>query len=101
MNRDRLFEEVILKSWWAILFFLLCFFAFDQAMRRRNTEEEKLQSQFEGLKQDRKEALALAEELQRQIGSQNDREWIEMTLMRCLGLVPEGQIKVHFSGTTH
>lgn len=95
-NRSRLFEEVILKSWWTILFILLCFFAYDQTIKRRNREELKLRVKFEELSQNKKEALALQEELKGQIASQGDEDWIEMTLMRCMGLVPEGQKKVHF-----
>ncbi len=72
------------------------FFAYDRAIAHRNREEGKLRRKFEYLMQEEKKDLAHQAELKRQIASQNDEAWIEMTLMRCLGLVPEGQTKVHF-----
>ena len=37
------------------------------------------------------------EDLKLQINSQKDPAWIELTLMKGLGLVPEGQLKVYFT----
>jgi cbb3-type cytochrome oxidase subunit 3 len=95
-KRSRLFEELVLKSWWTILFFLICFFAYDQAAKRRVREEEKLRDKLEQLLLAKEEALAIQEEFKRDIRSQSDERWIELLLMQKLGLVPEGQIKVHF-----
>jgi hypothetical protein len=36
------------------------------------------------------------DELALQIASQNDPVWVELVLLRELGVVPEGYIKVHF-----
>ncbi len=93
---SRLFEELIVKSWWTILFFLLCFFAYDQAARSVNREEKRLQQKYQQIAQAKEEASTLQEELKRQIASQKDQAWIELVLMQKLGLVPEGQTKVHF-----
>lgn len=95
-KRSRLFEELVLKSWWTILFFLICFCAYDQAAKSREREEEKLRTKYHQLTQAKGEALVLQEELKREIASQTDESWIELVLMRKLGLVPEGQTKVHF-----
>lgn len=46
------------------------------------------------------EARLLQEDLLREIASQNDPSWIELVLMDKLGLVPEGQTKVHFIPTS-
>lgn len=40
--------------------------------------------------------LATQEELILKIASQSDPAWIEMILMRDLGVIPEGWLKVHF-----
>lgn len=96
MKRSKLFEELILKSWWAILFFLICFFAYDQAVKRRVREENKLRKKFNELTCAYENALSVREELKREIASQDDESWIELMLMQKLGLVPEGQTKVHF-----
>jgi hypothetical protein len=95
-KRSRLFEELVLKSWWTILFFLICLFAYDQAAKRRGREEQKLREKFQQLGAAKQEALFKQEELKREIASQDDESWIELILMQKLGLVPEGQTKVHF-----
>lgn len=96
MKRSRLFEELIIKSWWAILFFLFCFFIYDQAIKRLLQEEQKLKHKLTEMIREKQSSLVRQEELQQQIASQNDKAFIELILMRRLGLVPEGQIKVHF-----
>lgn len=95
-KRSRLFEELILKSWWTILFFLVCFFAYDQAAKRRDREELELEQKYRQIVHAKEEALAVQDELKREIASQNDQSWIELVLMQKLGLVPEGQKKVFF-----
>ncbi len=99
-KRSRLFEELIIKSWWVILFFLGCLFAYDQAAKRRNREQEGLQAKWEQVLLAEEEARLLQEDLLREIASQNDPSWIELVLMDKLGLVPEGQTKVHFIPTS-
>lgn len=95
-KRSRLFEELVLKSWWTILFFLIALFAYDQAAKRREREEQTLRDKLQQLVIAKEEALSLQEELKREIASQGDESWIELVLMQKLGLVPEGQTKVHF-----
>jgi hypothetical protein len=41
-------------------------------------------------------AVETREDLELRIASQNDPAWIEMVLVRDLGVVPEGFLKVHF-----
>ena len=95
-KRSRLFEELVLKSWWTILFFLIILFAYDQAAKSREDEESKLREKFQQLLLAQQEARVLQEELRREIASQGDDSWIELVLMQKLGLVPEGQTKAHF-----
>ncbi len=95
-KRSRLFEEAILKSWWTILFFLVCYFAYDEGVRRRNIEKEHLNKKLSDLCVEKECAVKLQRELKEQIESQNDCAWIELMLMKGLGLVPEGKRKVCF-----
>jgi hypothetical protein len=95
-SKSRLLEELILKSWWTILFFLVCFFVYDQAAKRRDRDEGALQAKYQNLLTAQEGALEIQEELKREIASQNDQSWIELILMQKLGLVAEGQTKVHF-----
>jgi hypothetical protein len=99
-KRSRLFEELILKSWWTILFFLLCYFVYDQGMRRRHAEEDALIKKASDFVVEKERALKHQEDLKLQLMSQDDSAWIEMVLMKNLGLVPEGQRKVCFKEVT-
>ena len=67
----------IQKSWWVILFCAAVGLVHLHALKNRN-------------------AALREEDLQMRIASQNDPAWIEMVLMREIGVVPEGWIKVHF-----
>lgn len=95
-RHSKLFEEVIVKSWWTILFFLVCYFAYDRGLHYRTLEKEKLTKKLEMLSQERRRALIHHDYLRLQLESQHDNAWIELVLMRGLGLVPEGQQKVIF-----
>ncbi len=95
-RHSRLFEELLQKSWWVILFFLICLFAYDHAMKKRHQEETQLKKKLEDIRYEKSIAMEKQEELKLQIASQTDPAWIEMTLMKGLGLVPEGQKKVLF-----
>lgn len=92
----RIVEEMFLRSWWVILFMILCYMFFEQSLKHRDIEYVKLYHQLVDLRLARKLALAEQEKLLMHINSQSDPAWIELTLMRGLGLVPEGQVKVYF-----
>lgn len=94
--RQRLFSEGITKSWWVILFLLICALVYEPHFLHLKESEALLQKKLLELKSDKEIALQLQEELQLKINSQDDHDWIEMTLMRKLGLVPEGQVKILF-----
>jgi hypothetical protein len=95
-RRSRLFEEVIIKSWWMILFFFLCYFLYDEGVARRNLEKAHLNKKLTDLYAEKEKVLRIQRELKEQIESQGDHAWIELTLMKGLGLVPEGERKVCF-----
>ncbi len=95
-KRSRLFEEVVLKSWWVLLFILLCFFAYDRALAQKKREEQRLKEKLISIAEQKAHEIEKADELALQIASSQDPAFIELALMRRLGLVPEGQTKVHF-----
>ncbi len=94
--RSRLFDQLIVRSWWTILFILIALFVYDQAILQRNREQQSLIAKQEELSRTLLEAQLSRENLKQQITSQEDPEWIALVLMRELGLVPEGQRKVYF-----
>lgn len=56
-----------------------------------------LNTQLQELQAAKTKASAEHDALLAQVESQNDIDWIELTLMRELGMVPEGQRKVFFT----
>ena len=66
-------------------------------MKKKRQVLEVLKCQLYALQSEKKFLLEEKQDLKLQINSQNDPAWIELTLMKGLGLVPEGQLKVHFT----
>lgn len=90
-------EEIFAKSWWVILFMLCCYLSYEQGLQKKDIDLSKLQTQLEYLQKRKKLLLLQQEDLQRQINSQSDPAWVELVLMKGLGLSPEGQTKVLFT----
>ena len=78
------------------LFIGSCLAIYSHAMHQKQEAYQGLEKHLVELQQ-QKEALSLLhEDLLVQIQSQSDPAWIELTLMKGLGVVPEGQQKVYF-----
>lgn len=87
----------LVRSWWVILFALICAIVYEHALGRQIILYKGLQERLNELETEKKQALNVKENLLYQINSQSDHDWIELTLMKGLGLVPEDQVKVFFS----
>lgn len=90
------FQEFFIKSWWVILFITACVISYDQANQSLSKEYNKLFCLHEKLIQEKNDALELHDDLLLQVKSQNDLAWIELTLIKGLGLVPENSTKIYF-----
>lgn len=90
-------EGLVLHSWWVVVFMLACYAAYERAIYHRDIEYDRLHNQLVSMHQETEVAKALQKNLYLQINSQSDPTWIELVLMKRLGLVPEGQLKVFFS----
>lgn len=84
------------RWWWVIAFVLLCMGGYALAVQKKKTEIAALQHRVQELEKDKAMAFQEHEDLERQIESQTDPAWIELILMKGLGLVPEGHKKVYF-----
>jgi len=93
----REIETLFLENWWIILFCLITSIALEVGLHRESTAYSQLNAQYTALLNEKDETQAQQDRLQRQINSQSDAAWIELTLMKGLGLVPEGQTKVLFT----
>ncbi len=89
-------ERLALQFWWVILFLLLCYMVYERATKKQSDEYATLKVQHEQLLVQRKEALALRNQLERELASRGDPAYIELLLMQDLGLVPLGQTKILF-----
>lgn len=86
------------KSWaWTVLFCALCcLFTYRSHYQIDRAEGHDLEQRLMRLEQRKSEFSGDREELHSQIQSQSDPAWVEMVLMRELGVVPEGWLKIHF-----
>lgn len=69
---------------------------FIPAMKERRATVAELSYRLEKMEREKELAALEKEELLLQIASQSDPAWIEMVLLRELGMVPDGFMKVHF-----
>ena len=82
--------------WWVVLFSFGSLGLYANAVKGKLDEVHLLMNRIEIINQEKNAALAYGEDLELQIRSQEDPSWVEMLLMRDLGVVPEGWLKVHF-----
>lgn len=69
---------------------------YERALFSIRQEKEKLQAQKEEIAKQKESVLARKMQLELQIMSQSDPRWITLTLIRVLGVVPEGETKYYF-----
>lgn len=93
----QIMEEMFIRSWWVILFMLGCYLSYEHGLQKKDLDFAKLQTQHVDLQKKKKMLLSQKEDFIRQLNSQSDPAWVELVLMKGLGLVPEGQTKVLFT----
>lgn len=95
-KKSSFFSVFLQRWWWTLLFALLCYGIYATGMEKKKKIFYQLEDKIKNLEQARASALLKREELEMEIESQMDPAWIEMLLMKKLGVVPEGQVKVYF-----
>lgn len=88
--------HLFFRSWWVIAFILMCAVLFERGLKGREDSFQQLREQQAYLILEKRNSLSLQNYLEQQISCQNDLSWLEITLMRELGLVPENNQKVFF-----
>jgi hypothetical protein len=94
-------ESAIRQYWWVVAFIVLCFGIYAHAARKKQRSILALESHLQQLSNEKQYLLQEREELLLNVQSQSDPAWIELTLIKGLGLVPEGQTKVYFNAETN
>ena len=85
------------KSWWWVAAFCsVSAVVYFQSMNGKKCALTEYSFRLEEMEKEKLLAFAEREDLRLKIASQTDPAWIEMILMRDLGVVPEGWLKVHF-----
>lgn len=95
-HMKKCFFYLFIKSWWVIAFGVLCAVIYEQGLKERDVHYQQFMQKLMALKQEKQQALHRQQNLLMQINSQSDLAWVELTLMKGLGLVPEGHRKVYF-----
>lgn len=93
------FRHILLEiqySWWVVLIILFCYLSFRQPLIKKELEIRQLQLQRDSYLQQQADLDEENRHLILEISSQNDFDYIELTLKKVLGLVCEGEIKVFF-----
>ena len=86
-----------MRSWWVAAFLVGGFVLYSHATQKKMKMAGDLEAKLQELENEKSAALLEKDDLRLQINSQSDPAWIEMTLMKGLGVVPEGSQKVYFS----
>jgi len=89
-------EGLLFDNWWVLAFALFCLIAYEQGVYKARDTEQKLSTKMEWLQEEQTRQLARQQDIKLQINSQSDPEWIELSLMRVLGVVPKEQKKIYF-----
>jgi hypothetical protein len=84
------------RNWWVIVFCLVTTAVHFHFLKGKRGAVHLMAHRLNEMEKEKWLSLQRHEELALRIGSQNDPAWIEMILMRDLGVVPEGFLKVHF-----
>ncbi len=88
--------EIFRANWWMVTFLsILAVFSW-QSMRKKQLIAGELRERLDAVMDEKRLAIQERDDLILQIRSQDDPQWVELVLMRRLGLVPEGQVKVYF-----
>lgn len=96
MTYKKMISSIFIRSWWVIAFVIACTIIYEQGLKNRDALYQQLTEQLMSLQKEKQAAMYHQQNLQLQINSQSDVAWVELTLMKGLGLVPEGQRKVYF-----
>jgi|SRR5579872_1950189 len=83
-------------SWWVAAFCSVTCVVYYQSLKEKKGALRELAFRLQEMEKEKTLAFQEKEELHLRIASQTDSSWIETILMRDLGVVPEGYLKVHF-----
>lgn len=90
-------QNLLMQWGWTIVVLFVCIGIYERGNAHYQGQITELQSQLAALKEEIAVAIKKREMLARKVNSQSDPWWVELTLLKGLGLVPEGQSKFIFA----
>ncbi len=91
--------SILSQSWWVIAVCAATGLTYFHFIKDKKGSLNELAARLEQMEERKLLLREKREDLQLRIASQSDPAWIEMVLIRDLGVVPEGFLKVHFNST--
>lgn len=92
----RYIEELVIRSWWLILYLLGGGFVYDRAISQLRAQELRLQQRVFHLKTRLEKAQDKQQALSTHLAFWDNPQVIELALIHKLGLVPKGYEKICF-----
>ncbi len=96
-TKNNWLKTELKKSWWVVFLGLICCFLYFGSVKEQSSRISSYQNKLSQLKMENKKLALENHDLQLRINSHSDPAWIEQVLMKELGVVPEGKLKVHFT----
>lgn len=93
--RQFIIRELIVRAWWVWVCAVFAFGLRERAVKSISEEMVILSHRAQQLSFEIAEKEASQKILALQLASRDDPAWIELTLIRHLGLVPEGYTKIY------
>jgi len=85
------------RRWgWVSIFCLCTAVVYGHGMKQKKGLISEYSFLLQEMEKEKSFVLSQKEDLNLKIASQSDPAWIELVLMRDLGVVPEGWLKIHF-----
>lgn len=96
-KKSSVLGVLIFRCWWVFVFFVAVSVFYVQSVKSTSQEIFEHKNKLALLEKQKSDAYRENEDLTMMVNSLSDPAWIEIILMRDLGVVPEGKIKVHFT----
>lgn len=89
-------SQILKNNWWFLLSIVVASFLYSHFISVKKRCLQNLVEEMSKKDQELLVACETRESLQDHLVSQSDPAWVELILMRELGVVPEGWLKIHF-----
>ncbi len=96
LSKKKILDEMK-QSWWVVLIIALFYLVIHQMLEKQNLEYLQLRNQYLGYVKQKNLIESENNDLLLEISSQDDPDYIELTLKRVLGLVSKGEQKFFFA----